>query len=185
MTGDLLSLSGSSHRRPALLSSLALIRLCRFLLLHDGRDLETSILLSTQTISRPFLRSIEGHLNLILKFFFVTEALFWLSRKYEERGDVIYCIKYLHYLRDRSLRAIGVTRTGVTALIMHALALRVELWPGNVTQGVGEMSVLILLHHSPPSLFTTTSDIHLSPREAFERPVICSTKGRPRLIGTR
>jgi hypothetical protein len=104
----------------------------------------------TLYISLPFRRSIEGHLNLILKSFFLTEARFWRSRKYEEPGDVMNCIKYLHYLRDQSLRALGVTRTGVTASIMHALALRVDLWPGNVTQGVEKMSVLIssitLLH---------------------------------------
>ena len=139
---DLLSLPRSSHRRPALLSSLALIRMCRFLLLHDGRDLETSNLQSTHAIFLPFRRSIEGRPNLISTFFFLTEALFWRSREYEEPGDVMYCIKYLRYLRDQSLKALGITSNRVTASIVRALAFRVELGPGNVTQGVEEMSIL-------------------------------------------
>jgi hypothetical protein len=139
---DLLSLPRSNHRRPAILLSLALIRLCRFLLLHDGRGLETSNLQSICAIFLPFRRSIEGRPNLISTFSFLTEALFWRSREYEEPGDVMYCIKYLHYLRDQSVKALGITSNRVTASIVRALAFRVELGPGNVTQGVEEMSIL-------------------------------------------
>jgi len=74
--------------------------------------------------------------------FSLSKALFHRSLKYGRVEDVVYCVQCLHYLRDQSLKAPGVTRNEVTALLIHVLALQVELEPGNVIHGVDEISVL-------------------------------------------
>ena len=56
----------------------------------------------------------------------------------------MYCIKYLHYLRDQSLEACDshITHNLVTASLVSSLALQVVLEPGNKMQTVEEILVL-------------------------------------------
>jgi CHAT domain-containing protein len=118
------------------------MRLNRFYLSDEEQDLESSILHFTHAIFLPFPLPIKGGPALISIFFFLMEALFRRSHKYQEPSDVRYCIKYLHYLRDQSLEARGVTRSGVTASLVRALAHEVMLEPGNKMQTIEEISAL-------------------------------------------
>jgi hypothetical protein len=127
-----------------LLSSLAILKSGRYARSNDERDLETSILLSTHAILLPSFPStvIEDDPNLISTFYFLTMDFLTRSLKASQPNDVKYCVKYLRYLRDQSLEALGVERNRVTALLVRSLAYQQDLKLGNATQGVEEISAL-------------------------------------------
>jgi CHAT domain-containing protein len=139
----LLSLTLSDPRRPVLLSTLAEARLQRYKLSDDEQDLDTSILQFTYIIIvLPFHLPIGRGPNPLSAFFFLTEALFHRSSKYEEPSDVGYCIKCLLYLRDVSPEALGIASNKVTTLLVRVRALQVKVEPDTMLNGVEEMSVL-------------------------------------------
>jgi hypothetical protein len=61
---------------------------------------------------------------------------------YKQPEDAIYATKYLSHLRDQPYEIPGIPRYQVTALLVGALALQVELEAGNVMQNIREMAVL-------------------------------------------
>jgi CHAT domain-containing protein len=137
------SLPRSSYRHAALLSTLASLRLDRFLLLDDEQDLKMSILQFSRSIFMPFPLSTGDDPNIISTLYSLSHALIYRSRKYNQLSDVGYSIKYLHFLRDLSSSKVsGATRANFTTSLVYALALQVQLEPGNAIQGVEEMSIL-------------------------------------------
>jgi CHAT domain-containing protein len=136
----------SSHLRASRLTILSSLRLDRFLLSGEKQleDLKASILLLTQAIFLPFVCTIKGGPNLILAFFDLVIALLYHVHKFRQPSDLKYCIKYLLYLRDPSLEAVGLEYNRVTALYVHALAVQVDLEPDNTTRmhGLEDMAAL-------------------------------------------
>jgi CHAT domain-containing protein len=135
----------SSRQRASLLSDLGEMWMCRFNLSDDERDIETSILQSTHAIFLPFHFSTRRSQDPISVLFCLAEALFHRSCKFGLPNDIRYCIKYLHHLRDFSPEAFDIifpTRDDVTILLVRAIAHQQETEPGNVMQGIEEISVL-------------------------------------------
>jgi CHAT domain-containing protein len=132
-----------SYRRP-FLATQAILRLRRYDLSKDERDLETSTLQFTQVMFLPFYpRPSAGcSINPLRDFFCLTEALYHRSYKLNQPGDIGYCLKYLHYLRDPSFEAFGIPRDKLTTLLILTLALRQQFKPISARQDLEEMAVL-------------------------------------------
>ncbi|KAI0289450.1 hypothetical protein BC826DRAFT_1031894 [Russula brevipes] len=132
---DILSSLPRPHpHRSAWLFALADALSWRYFLSDDERDLDTAILQFTLAIFLPSRLSTEcAQISL---------PLLRRSIKLKQSSSVRHCIKYLHYLRDRSLEAFDLAYNDVTALLVHALGFRLWLEPGYALRDVEEMSVL-------------------------------------------
>ena len=133
-------------------SALAILRLLRYKLSNDERDLKTSILQFTHVLLLPFHHPTGSSANPIREFFNLTEALYHRSCKLKQPGDITCCLKYLHYLRDPSFEAFGVSRIKLTTLLVLTLALQQEFKPISAQQDLEEMSILcreLLASNSP------------------------------------
>ena len=128
---------------------LANLRIERFKLWHDERDLDASTLQFTHAIFLPFhhLTKLRHDATVTAIFIHLSKYLIHRSRKSQKPGDVRYSVKYLRYLRDRPLQAevfgiIPTTQNKVTAILVDALALQAELENGDVVDSIEEMLVL-------------------------------------------
>ena len=142
--------------RRLLPSAQASLRLLRYYLSGDERDLETSILQFTHVVFLPFLPSTGCRTNPIMEFFYLTEALYHRSCKLKQPGDVRYCVKYLHFLRDPSFEAFGIPRNKLTTFLVLTLALQQQFKPINARQDLEEMSILCR-----ELLASSLSEVHL------------------------
>ena len=133
----LFSLSQPSHRYAPLHEALAKALFARYILSHDDRDLETSILHSTHAILLPF--SLPG--NIISAFYFLTQTVSCRALKSKLPSGVACNLKYLYYLRNPTFGHLGITHKIVTFLV-PTLALQMELEPGTAMQCLEEMTVL-------------------------------------------
>jgi hypothetical protein len=82
---------------------------------------------------------------IILAALFPLASVFLLrsnASRAKRREDAIYATKYLSHLRDQTHENPSLPRYKVTALLVDALALQVELKAGNVMQNIREMAVL-------------------------------------------
>ena len=97
-----------------------------------------------------------GWPNPIKAFFLLTEVLHYRSFKLKQPGDIRYCLKYLHYLRDPSFEAFGVPRNKLTTFLVLTLAIQQQFEPISARQDLEEMSILCreLLASNP-------SEVHL------------------------
>ena len=131
------SLSQPSHRHAPLLEALAKALFARYILSHDDRDLETSILHSTHAIfiAFPLPR------NIISAFYFLTQVVSCRTLKSKLLSDVACNLKYLYYLRKPAFGSLGITHKIVTFLV-PTLALQMELEPGIAMRCLEEMAVL-------------------------------------------
>jgi hypothetical protein len=131
--------------RRAFLASQAILRLRRYDLSKDERDLETSTFQFTHVMFLPFHPSIGCSTNPLRDFFFLTEALYHRSCTLKQPEDVSYCLKYLNYFRDPSFEAFGIPRNKVTSLLVLTLAIQQEFNtfnPISAKQDLEEMSIL-------------------------------------------
>ncbi|KAI0283882.1 CHAT domain-containing protein [Russula brevipes] len=141
----LLALLPPSHPlRAACLFLMALAWSRRHELSEDERDLDMSILHFTNAIFLPLpLSTIGGRrLNSIAAFYLLTKALVRRLFKFRRHSDVNNCVKYLRYLRDRSLEPIDVPYNEVLTPLVHTLCLQIQLDSGCALRNVEEMSAL-------------------------------------------
>ena len=110
----------------------------RYTLSADERDLQKSILHITHAILLP----IPLPRNAISTFFSLTKTLFHRALKSELPSDVACCLRYLYYIRNSSFERLGISHNDVITFLLRALALQMELEPGNATQCLEEMVVL-------------------------------------------
>jgi len=128
---------------------LADLRFERFKTSHDEQDLDAAILQYTHTIFLPFHHPTGHRQGAPVTAILVRLSMLLVlrSRKSKQLSDVRYSAHCLRYLRDRSLQVEGFditpfTHSGVTASLVCALALQVDLERGNAMHGIEEMSVL-------------------------------------------
>jgi CHAT domain-containing protein len=133
----LFSLSRPSHRHAPLLDTLSKALFARYILSHDDRDLETSILHSTHAILLPF----PLPRNIISAFYFLTQAVSCRMLKSKLPSDVTCNLKYLYYLRNPLFGRLGIPHKIITFLV-PTLALQMKLEPGTAMQCLEEMAIL-------------------------------------------
>jgi tetratricopeptide (TPR) repeat protein len=110
---------------------------------RDERNIDKSTLQITQAIFHPFHPVTEDRPNLIAAFFFLTTALrHALMSRSPVSSNIKYCIEYLCYLRDLSLKAFGVARDEVTALLVYALSLQTRTGSADLVTNLRQMTVL-------------------------------------------
>jgi hypothetical protein len=114
----------------------------RYDLLHEREDLDQSILYYTEAILLPQPLYSECCLNTIEIFLHLVGALLRRSRDFYQPEDVDDCIKYLHYLRGQVVESFAVERSGITSLLVQALAVQVRFRSGGTMQDFEEMAIL-------------------------------------------
>jgi tetratricopeptide (TPR) repeat protein len=125
--------------------SLALKRLHRYTLSNQREDLDKAIVHFTESILLPPLSWLQHrqHGPIILDILFALPcALVLRSDVYKQPKDAIYATKYLIHLRDQPRESHNIPHHRVTALLVEALSLQVELEARNLMQNIREMAVL-------------------------------------------
>jgi hypothetical protein len=147
-------LSRSDPRRPLIVFRMAFAQLRRHMLSNHREDLEVSISHFTEAIVLP-PHLWPRHSQIILgAFYFLANALLIRSEVAKQPEDAINATKYLLHLRDQRHETPGISRHQVTASLVDALSLQVELEAGNVMQNIREMAIL-----SHELLALETSDV--------------------------
>jgi hypothetical protein len=138
--------SRSDPHRPKYVCSLALKLLHRYKLsckLSNLReDLDKAIVHLTESILLSPLSWLQHGQILLSALFLLANALLLRSNASKQPEDAISATKYLSHLRDQPHKILGMTHHQVTALLVDALALQVELEAGNVMENIQEMAVL-------------------------------------------
>ena len=156
---DMLSLPRSDPRRALRVQQIAKARFRRYSWSTQQNDLEESILHFTEAIClRPPGDKIDKHppgLNIAQIFCFLTHVIFLRAKKSRQTEDVKYCIRYLRYLRAQWHEVPIDFPSSVTATLISAMAIQVELKLGDVAQDIEEMADLCdeLLIADPPTTF--------------------------------
>ena len=121
--------------------SLASKRLDRHTLSHQREDLDKAIVHLTESILlSPLSRLNRG--RIVLPFLFLlARTLLLRSTVSKQPGDAICATKYLSHLRDQPHEILSIPRQQVTALLVNALALQVEMEAGNAMQNIRDMAV--------------------------------------------
>ncbi len=156
---------------------MAMGKLIRHTLLEQQDDLEESTLRFTEAIYLPLPRDISRRcLNVVQLFYRLTLAFFVRTEESRRPEDVTHCITYLRYLRG-PWHEDSIDFITVTATLVRALAIQVELESGVVDQDIEEMAGLCdeLLNSD------ITSNIPIEsltrPIEAFARAVDARQSG--------
>ena len=134
--------SRSDPDRPVLLSYLAIKLHDRHRVSNKREDLDKEIVYSTESILSPPISLLQHGPDILHTLFLLARSLVMRSEVSKQPEDVIYATKYLTHLRDRPVAIPLLPRHDVTALLVEALALQVELEAGNVMQNIREMAVL-------------------------------------------
>ena len=121
---------------------MGILRLHRYIQSNQAQDLDETISHLTKSILFPHFLQINDGLNDGLTIFQVSFCLSLALVKRSEVSklpdDAILASKYLRNLRDQSPQQ----RHLITAWLVEALAIQVELEAGNVMENIGEMAVL-------------------------------------------
>ena len=115
------------------------MRHSRHRLSNKREDLDKAIFYSTESILLP---PISLQIGSIITLFLLADSLVMRSKVSRQPEDVIYATKYLTHLRDQPVAISFLPRHKVTASLVDALALQVELEAGNVMQNIREIAVL-------------------------------------------
>ena len=122
---------------------LASKRLSRYKLLNQREDLDKAITNFTESILLlPLSHPLQRGPIIFGPFLLLAYALFFRSNVSKKIEDVIYATKYLSHLRDQPHEIPGSLRHKITASLVDALALQVQLEAGDVMQNIREMAVL-------------------------------------------
>jgi CHAT domain-containing protein len=152
----MLSLPQSDPRRALRVQQIAKARFKRYSWSTQQNDLEESIFHFTEAIclQLPGDKHPPG-LNIAQIFCFLTHAIFLRAKKSRQTEDVKYCIRHLRYLRAQWHEVPIDFPSSVTATLIGAMAIQVELGLGDVAQDIEEMSDLCdeLLIPDPPTTF--------------------------------
>ena len=122
--------------------SLASKRHFRYRQLNQRDDLDKAIVHLTESILLSPLSRLQRSPIILTALFSLATALLMRSKVSKRPEDAICATKYLSYLRDHPHDIPSRPRHRVTALLVDALALQVDLEAGNVLQDVREMTVL-------------------------------------------
>ena len=127
--------------RLTILCRLAGVQSQRFILLKQRSDLDKAITNSTEAV---LLSSAQ---RIVFTLFNLAGLLLSRYASYTQPGDIKSSIKYLRFLRISfySLEAFDIAQTNgdLPTLLFHALALNLELTPGEMVQDLEEMVSLI------------------------------------------
>ena len=138
--------SRSDPHRPKYVCYLTLELLQRYKLsckLSNLReDLDKAIVHLTESILLSPLTWLQHGQIFLSALFLLANALLLRSNASKQPEDAIAATKYLSHLQDMPHEILGMARHQVTALLVDALALQVELEAGNVMQNIREMAVL-------------------------------------------
>jgi CHAT domain-containing protein len=132
----------SDPRRPLFVCGIALGQFLRYRLLNQREDLDKAIVNFTDSILLSPLSWLQHDSIILNALFLLASALLLRSDMSKQPEDAICVTKYLSHLRDQPHEIPGIPRYQVTALLVYALALQVELEVGNVMQNIREMVVL-------------------------------------------
>ena len=132
----------SDPRRLEFVVSLGLKRLHRYFLSNQREDLDEAIVRLTESILLSPLSWLQRGPIIIVSLFLLAYALLLRSKVSKQSEDANCATKYLSHFRDQPHEIPSIPRYEVTALLVDALALQVELEAGNVMQNIREMGVL-------------------------------------------
>ncbi len=160
------------------IQDLGIAKLIRYLLSGQQDDLEQSILCFTEAIFLP----LSWHtcpLNIVETFNSIAFAILHRARDSRQPEDFTSCITYLRYLHGRCREVAIDFPSPVPASLVIALAVRGDLVPGYVYQGIEEMADLcdellnsdssIELLTIPLTLFARAASAH--PKGAFSKRI--------------
>ena len=139
----------SDPRRLQTILFLVSKRHLRYGQLNQKEDLDKEVVLLTELI---LLLPFSLHPIILANLFLLARELFCRSKAFKQPEDAICATKFLSHLRGQPHEILSVPRYQVTALLVNALALQVELEAGNAMQNIREMAVLSreLLEASDP-----------------------------------
>jgi hypothetical protein len=132
----------SDPLRPLFVCGIALEQVRRYELSNQREDLDEAIVNFTESILLSPLSWLQHGSIILAALFPLASALFLRSTVSKQPEDAICATKYLSHLRDQPHEIPSIPRYLVTALLVKALALQVELEAGNVMQNIREMAVL-------------------------------------------
>jgi CHAT domain-containing protein len=135
-------LSRSDPHRLEYVFSLASMPLLRYTLSKQREDLDKAIVRFTESILLSPLSRLQHDPNILIALFSLATALLLRSTVSKQPEDAICAAKYLSHLRDQPYEIPSISRYQVTASLVDALALQVELEAGNAMQNIREMVVL-------------------------------------------
>ena len=137
------SLPRSDPRCALRVQQLARARFRRYSWSTQQNDLEESLLHFTEAICLqcPGDEHPPG-LNVAQIFYFLTLAIFFRAQKSRQTEDIKYCITYLRYLRGQWHEIPIDFPSPVTATLVSAMVMQVELRLGDVAQDIEEMADL-------------------------------------------
>ncbi|KAI9433888.1 CHAT domain-containing protein [Lactarius indigo] len=154
-----LSLFPKSHpRHRTCLQTLGMVHFVRGKVLGQREDYDGSIFYFTKAI---FLAQQPGEapsFNTLQNFFHLAFALLHRSHAFKQPEDAKYSAEYFRYLRDQPLVAFNIP-PNLTALLVHALSIRVVLGSGDAARDIEEMTTLChgLLASDSPAAHTTNA----------------------------
>ena len=136
--------SRSDPRHPIIFFKMALQHFRRSAVSLSNRteDLDNSIRYFTKSILLPPFSWLQHGLRILEALFFLADALFIRAEESKQPEHAIYATKYFLHLRDQPHEIPNISRHVVTASLVKALALQVELEVGNVIQNIREIAVL-------------------------------------------
>ena len=130
-------------RQALVVQSLARARFERYMLSGQREDLERSILGFTEAVFLPLPGDTRPpFLNLVQTFYYLTLAIFFAAKEFQGPANVNFCISYLRYLRGHWHEVPIDIPLFVTATLVRALAVQVEINLGDVDLDIEEMAVL-------------------------------------------
>jgi hypothetical protein len=132
----------SDPRRPLFVCGIASGQFQRYRLLNQREDLDKAIVNFTESILLSPLSWLQHGSIILAALFRLAVALFSRSIVSKQPEDAICATKYLSHLRDQPHEIPSIQRYRVTALLVVALALQVELEDDNVMQNIRGMAVL-------------------------------------------
>jgi len=192
------SLTRSNPLRTLMVQRLGIARFQRYELSGQQADLEQSIIHFTEAIFLQHHGDIQpSFLNMAQKFYHLTFPTFFRVAKSRQPEDVKFCVRYLRYLREQwhDVPLKIFQPRPVTATLVRALAIQVELGLGIMGQDIEEMAGLCgeLLESdiSPEPIvdFATTASVNASVNRPahggfpFQKVIDCLRMATTRLLG--
>ena len=138
--------------------SLALMLLHRFSLSNQSKDLDKAIVNFTDSILLSPLSSLQHGTITLATLFLLASTLLLRSNVSKKPEDAICAIKYFTHLRDQPHEIPSIPRHQVTAFLVDALALQVELEAGNLS--MAEPGEFMITSGSRPSGLTRTTRLN-------------------------
>jgi hypothetical protein len=122
--------------------SLAIQQGLRCELSNQREDLDKAIVHFTELILLSPLSWLQHGSIILASLFSLASVLFLRSDVSKQLEDAVCATKYLSHLRDQPHEIPSIPYYRVTALLVNALALQVELEAGNAMQNIREIVVL-------------------------------------------